>query len=115
AEIEAIAATVAHHGLAGVIVTNTTVSRPPLESPLAGEPGGLSGQPLFELSTRVLRRFRQAADGRFVLVGVGGVGSGAQAYAKIRAGASAVQLYSALAFEGPGLVREIKRDLAQRL
>ena len=115
AEIEAIADTVAKHDLAGVIVSNTTISRPPLKSRFAGEQGGLSGQPLFKLSTQVLRRFRQAADGRFVLVGVGGVGSGAQAYAKIRAGASAVQLYSALAFEGPGLVREIKRDLAQRL
>jgi dihydroorotate dehydrogenase len=115
AEIGAIADTVAAHGLAGVIVSNTTISRPPLKSSFAGEAGGLSGAPLFELSTQVLRRFRQAADGRFVLIGVGGVGSGAQAYAKIRAGASAVQLYSALAFEGPALVGKIKHELAQRL
>lgn len=111
-EVEAIADTVAAHGLAGIIVSNTTISRPPLASPHRDEAGGLSGQPLFELSTQVLRRFRAAAAGRFLLIGAGGVGSGAQAYAKIRAGASAVQLYSALAYEGPGLVARIKRELA---
>jgi dihydroorotate dehydrogenase len=114
-EIEAIADTVAGHGLAGVIVANTTLSRPDLRSGLGGEAGGLSGAPLFGLSTEMLRRFRAAADGRFLLIGVGGIGSGADAYAKLRAGASAVQLYSALAFEGPGLVTRIKRDLVQRL
>lgn len=115
AEIEAIADTVAANGLAGVIVSNTTLSREGLLSPLADEAGGLSGAPLTVLSTQVLRRFRQAADGRFLLIGAGGIGSGADAYAKIRAGASAVQLYSALAFEGPGLVVRIKRELVQRL
>jgi dihydroorotate dehydrogenase len=114
-EIEAIAETVAAAGLAGVIVSNTTLSRPPLTSRHAGEAGGLSGAPLFHLSTEVLRRFRQATAGRFLLIGAGGIASGADAYAKIRAGASAVQLYSALAYEGPGLVVQIKRDLAQRL
>lgn len=114
-EIEAIADTVAANGLDGVIVSNTTISRPPLISRHAAEAGGLSGTPLLGLSTEVLRRFRQAADGRFLLVGAGGIGSGADAYAKIRAGASAVQLYSALAYEGPGLVVRIKRDLVQRL
>jgi dihydroorotate dehydrogenase len=115
AEVEAIAGTVAAHGLAGVIVSNTTVSRPPLRSPLGGQAGGLSGAPLFDLSTRVLSQFAAAAAGRLVLVGAGGIGSGADAYAKLRAGASAVQLYSALVFEGPGLVGRIKRDLAARL
>lgn len=115
AEIEAIAEVVAAHDLAGVIVSNTTISRPPLKSRHAAEQGGLSGAPLFEPSTQVLRRFRQAAEGRFLLVGAGGIGSGAEAYAKIRAGASAVQLYSALAYDGPSLVVRIKRDLAQRL
>ena len=115
AEIEAIADVVAASGLAGVIVSNTTLSREGLLSPLAGEAGGLSGAPLTTLSTQVLRRFRRAADGRFLLIGAGGIGSGADAYAKIRAGASAVQLYSALAYEGPGLVVRIKRELAQRL
>ncbi|WP_421937277.1 quinone-dependent dihydroorotate dehydrogenase [Phenylobacterium sp.] len=114
-EIEAIADTVADNGLDGVIVSNTTVARPPLRSRHANEAGGLSGAPLFGPSTAILRRFRQAADGRFLLIGAGGVASGADAYAKIRAGASAVQLYSALAYEGPGLVVHIKRDLAQRL
>jgi dihydroorotate dehydrogenase len=115
AEIEAIAETVAAHGLDGVIVSNTTIGRPTLRSSHRNEAGGLSGAPLFGLSTTVLRRFRQAAAGRFVLIGAGGVASGAEAYAKLRAGASAVQLYSALAFEGPGLVLRIKRELAQCL
>ena len=116
AEIEAIADTVAAHGLAGVIVSNTTIARPAtLRSIHQGEAGGLSGAPLFEPSTEILRRFRAAAQDRFLLIGVGGVASGADAYAKIRAGASAVQLYSALAFEGPGLVIRINRDLAARL
>jgi dihydroorotate dehydrogenase len=115
AEIEAIADTVAASGLDGVIVSNTTISRPPLTSDRRDEAGGLSGAPLFALSTQVLRRFRAAAAGRFLLIGAGGIASGGDAYAKLRAGASAVQLYSALAFEGPGLVVRIKRDLAARL
>ena len=115
AEVEAISDVVAAHRFNGVIVSNTTISRPPLRSKHAAEAGGLSGAPLFGLSTQMLARFRAAAAGRFVLVGVGGIASGADAYAKIRAGASAVQLYSALVFEGPGLVTAIKRDLAQRL
>jgi dihydroorotate dehydrogenase len=114
-EVETIADTAAANGLAGVIVSNTTVSRPALRSRFGAEAGGLSGAPLFELSTRVLREFHQASAGRLVLIGVGGIASGADAYAKIRAGASAVQLYSALVFEGPGLVTRIKRELAARL
>jgi dihydroorotate dehydrogenase len=115
AEIEAICDVVAASGFDGVIVSNTTVSRPPLRSQHRDEAGGLSGAPLTALSTQVLARFHSAADGRFALVGVGGITSGADAYAKIRAGACAVQLYSALVYEGPGLVTRIKRDLAQRL
>lgn len=115
AEIEAIAGSVAAHRLSGVIVANTTLSRPGLSSAAANETGGLSGAPLMALSTAVLRRFHAAAAGRFALVGAGGVASGADAYAKIRAGASAVQLYSALVFEGPGLVIRIRRELAARL
>ncbi|PZQ60343.1 MAG: dihydroorotate dehydrogenase (quinone) [Phenylobacterium zucineum] len=114
-EVEAISDTVARHGLAGVIVSNTTIGRPDLASRHKDETGGLSGAPLLSLSTEMLRRFQAAAEGRFVLLGAGGVASGADAYAKLRAGASAVQLYSALAYEGPGLVVRIKRDLAQRL
>ncbi|HEV2532814.1 quinone-dependent dihydroorotate dehydrogenase [Phenylobacterium sp.] len=114
-EVETITETVVAHGLAGVMVSNTTVSRPELRSAQRDEAGGLSGAPLMALSTRVLAEFAAAAAGRLALVGVGGVASGADAYAKIRAGACAVQLYSALVFEGPGLVTRIKRDLAARL
>jgi dihydroorotate dehydrogenase len=114
-EVESIVEASLAGGLAGIMVSNTTVLRPALRSPHAGEAGGLSGAPLTALSTRVLSEFAQAAAGRLALVGVGGIGSGADAYAKIRAGASAVQLYSALVFEGPGLVTRIKRDLAARL
>ncbi|MDB5446081.1 MAG: pyrD [Phenylobacterium sp.] len=114
-EVEAIVETVLASGLAGVIVANTTVSRPALASRFAGETGGLSGAPLKSLATEKLRAFRQAAAGRLVLIGAGGVASGADAYERIRAGACAVQLYSALVFEGPALVGRIKRELAQRL
>ncbi|HEX5264759.1 MAG TPA: quinone-dependent dihydroorotate dehydrogenase [Phenylobacterium sp.] len=114
-EIEAIVETCVAHGLAGIMVSNTTISRPALASAFAGEAGGLSGVPLMALSTRVLQEFAKASAGRLALVGVGGITSGADAYAKIRAGASAVQLYSALVFEGPGLVRRIKLELAGRL
>jgi dihydroorotate dehydrogenase len=103
------------HGFDGVIVSNTTLSRPEtLTSPQKGETGGLSGAPLMALSTQVLRRFREAAPA-LTLIGAGGVASSADAYVKIRAGANAVQLYSALVFEGPGLIGRIKRDLAARL
>jgi dihydroorotate dehydrogenase len=114
-EVESIVETCLAHGLAGIMVSNTTVSRPALKSRFAGEAGGLSGAPLTALSTRVLGEFAQVSAGRLALVGVGGIGSGGDAYAKIRAGAGAVQLYSALVFEGPGLVTRIKRDLAARL
>jgi dihydroorotate dehydrogenase len=114
-EVEAIVETVLANGLSGVIVSNTTVSRPPLASRHAAEAGGLSGAPLAGLAARMLARFAEAAAGRLPLIGVGGIGSGADAYARIRAGASAVQLYSAMVFEGPGLVARIKRDLARRL
>ncbi|MDO8296265.1 MAG: quinone-dependent dihydroorotate dehydrogenase [Caulobacter sp.] len=115
-EVETIVETVAAFGLQGIIVANTTVSRPDgLRSPLKAQAGGLSGPPLMALSTRVLARFHQANDRGLVLIGAGGIASGADALAKIRAGASAVQLYSAMVFEGPGLVVRIKRDLAARL
>ncbi len=114
-EIEAICDVVADAGLQAVIVSNTTISRPRLHSAHADEAGGLSGAPLMGLSTQTLRLFNQAARGRFPLAGTGGVRSGADAYAKIRAGACVVQLYSALVFSGPGLVAQIKADLAARL
>jgi dihydroorotate dehydrogenase len=116
AEIEAIAEAVAGAGFDGIIVSNTTLSRPDtLRSSRRAEAGGLSGAPLMTLATRVLAQFHAAARGRFALIGAGGIASGADAYAKICAGAAAVQLYSALVFEGPGLVTRIRRDLAARL
>jgi len=116
AGIEAIAEAVAGAGFDGVIVGNTTLSRPDdLKSGHRGEAGGLSGAPLMSLSTRVLGEFHAAARGRFALIGAGGIASGADAYAKVRAGAAAVQLYSALVFKGPSLVTAIRRDLAARL
>lgn len=100
----------------GIIVGNTTLSRPPsLSSPHRTEAGGLSGAPLMALSTEVLRRTARRVERQFPLIGCGGVGSGADAYAKIRAGASLVQLYSALVFQGPTLVRRIKNELAALL
>jgi len=115
-EVEAIVETVVANGLDGIIVSNTTIARPDtLKSAQAAETGGLSGAPLLEPSTAMLRRFHAAAAGRTALIGAGGVADGAGAYAKIRAGARAVQLYSALVYGGPGLVVRIKRDLAARL
>ncbi|MBL8697001.1 MAG: quinone-dependent dihydroorotate dehydrogenase [Alphaproteobacteria bacterium] len=103
-------------GLAGVIVSNTTLARPEsLQSAARSETGGLSGAPLMGPSTEMLRRMRRLTAGKLVLIGVGGVSSGTDAYAKIRAGASLVQLYTALAFEGPGLIGRIKRDLVAAL
>lgn len=102
--------------LAGLIISNTTVGRPvSLKSSRKGESGGLSGAPLMYPSTEVLKSFARALDGAFDLIGAGGISSGAEAYRKIRAGARAVQLYSALVYEGPGLVRDIKRDLISLL
>jgi dihydroorotate dehydrogenase len=115
AEIEAIVETVLAFGLSGIIVANTTISRPALRSPQAGETGGLSGAPLRDLAQSVLGRFSAVAAGRLPLIGAGGIATGADAYARIRAGASAVQLYSALVFGGPGLVVRLRRDLAARL
>jgi dihydroorotate dehydrogenase len=104
------------YGLNAIIVSNTTIDRPDsLRSDHKGEGGGLSGQPLFEKSTDVLREFYNAAEGKIDLIGVGGIGSGEQAYAKIKAGAKAIQLYSALVYKGPQLVQEICEDLSARL
>jgi len=111
-----IAAVALESGIDGLIVSNTTIARPPgLRSRYRGEAGGLSGAPLFQPSTELLAEMYRLTHGRLALVGVGGVASGADAYAKIRAGASLVQLYSALVYAGPGLVGRIKRELAQAL
>ncbi|HEY7851755.1 MAG TPA: quinone-dependent dihydroorotate dehydrogenase [Caulobacteraceae bacterium] len=116
AEVGAIVEAAVRFRLAGLIVSNTTTARPAtLRDRRRDEAGGLSGAPLMGASTRLLRLFHEAAGGRLSLIGVGGVASGADAYAKIRAGASAVQLYSALVFGGSGLVARIRRDLADCL
>ena len=115
-EVQSIVDCVLSHGLSGIIIGNTTLSRPAsLISAHRGQMGGLSGAPLMTLSTQMLARFHACARGRLALIGAGGVASGADAYAKIRAGACAVQLYSALAYQGPGLIGQIKTDLAAHL
>jgi len=96
-------------GIAGIIATNTTLDRTGLHGPYAAQAGGLSGQPLFEKSTKVLAQLSSRTP--LPIIGVGGVGSAAQAYAKIRAGAAAVQLYTALVFGGMSLPDEIARGL----
>lgn len=102
-------------GLAGIIATNTTLSRECLKSAHQTETGGLSGAPLFEKSTRVLARLSQLTDGTLPLIGVGGISSAEEAYAKIRAGAHAVQLYTALVYHGLSLAPRIARDLDRLL
>ncbi|MAU52810.1 MAG: dihydroorotate dehydrogenase (quinone) [Roseovarius sp.] len=111
AELSEIADVALASGLAGIVATNTTLSRDGLKSPMREQAGGLSGAPLFGKSTRILARLSQLTAGRLALVGVGGIGSAEDAYAKIRAGASAVQLYSALVYEGMSLVPRIARGL----
>lgn len=95
----------------GLIVSNTTVARPPLQSRWRGEAGGLSGAPLKALALERLRDVRRATGGRLPLIAVGGIASGADAYERVCAGASLVQLYTALVYRGPGLARRICREL----
>jgi dihydroorotate dehydrogenase len=103
-------------GIDGLIATNTTIQRPPgLKDAQSAEIGGMSGAPLMNMSTSILARIYELTEGKLPLIGVGGVSSGADAYAKIRAGASLVQLYSALVYHGPGLVNQIKRELVIHL
>lgn len=111
-----IAAVALETNLDGLIVSNTTIARPAgLKNPARDQSGGLSGAPLFTPSTELLRDMYRRTEGRMPLIGVGGVADGAGAYAKIRAGASLVQLYTALVFEGSGLIPRIKRELASLL
>jgi len=113
--LEGIAEVARQSGLAGIIATNTTLDRTGLTSAARGEAGGLSGAPLFQRSTRVLARLSQLTEGKIPLIGVGGIATAEDAYAKIRAGASAVQLYSALVYEGLALVPRIARGLDRLL
>ncbi len=111
-----IAAIAVRERIDALIISNTTTARPEsLKSPYASEKGGLSGRPLFGPSTALLAEFQQSLKGRLPLIGVGGVSSLEDAYAKIRAGASLVQLYTALIYKGPGLVASIVEGLPERL
>jgi dihydroorotate dehydrogenase len=103
------------HKIDAIIVSNTTVSRPPLKSRHASEGGGLSGVPLRPLALDALRRFRRASAGEIPLIGVGGIASADDAWERIRAGASLVQLYSAMVYEGPHIGARIARGLAERV
>ena len=114
-EIAEIGAVALAAGINGVIATNTTLSRDGLGGAARGEAGGLSGAPLFERSTRVLARLSRATEGRLPLIGVGGISTPDQAYEKILAGASAVQLYTGLVFGGLSLVGELVRGIEDRL
>jgi dihydroorotate dehydrogenase len=99
-------------GIDGVIATNTTISREGLRSPLASEPGGLSGAPLRQRSTDIVRKIAQRTQGKLPIVGVGGIASTADAREKLDAGAVLVQLYTGLIYEGPGLVKQIMKKLS---
>lgn len=110
-DIDAIARIAIEKRLGALVVSNTTISRPALRSHHAGETGGLSGAPLRELATQRLRDFRKATGGAVPLVGVGGIATAEHAWERIRAGASLVQLYSAMVYEGPGLGAKIVRGL----
>ena len=115
ADIEDIAAVCSARGVAAIIVSNTTITRPDLRSCHAGESGGLSGAPLRPLALQRLKDFRRATGGSIPLIGVGGIASARDAYARIRAGASLVQIYSALVYKGPGLAASINTELAALL
>ena len=115
ADMEDIALACTDHQVDALIVSNTTIGRPPLQSRHAGEAGGLSGAPLLELSHQRIKDFHALLRGRIPLIGVGGIATPHQAYKRIRAGASLVQLYSALVYKGPYLARRINKGLKDLL
>jgi dihydroorotate dehydrogenase len=114
-EMKAMAECCMNSKVDGVIISNTTISRPQLQSPHAQETGGLSGAPLFDLSTQQLARFYRLTKGKIPLIGVGGISNAEQAWSKICAGASLLQLYSALVFQGPELLQEILNGLSRKI
>ncbi len=115
AQVDAIARTALERKLDGLIVGNTTLSRPSLRSTYREEAGGLSGTPLKRLALARLRDFRSATSGELPLIAAGGIASGEDAFERIRAGASLIQLYTALVYHGPGLARQINRELKRLL
>jgi dihydroorotate dehydrogenase len=110
-----IVASAVHHKVDALIVANTTISRPQLKSVYSSEPGGLSGDPLKPLALDALRQFRSAAGGAMPLIGCGGIANADDAWERIRAGASLVQLYTAMVFDGPGIARRVASGLASKL
>ena len=113
--IDDVAAVTMARGVDALIVGNTTISRPPLASRWQGEAGGLSGVPLKSLAMEKLKAFRRATGGKLPLIAAGGIDSADEAYARIRAGASLVQIYSALVYHGPGLAKSIAAGLVRLL
>jgi dihydroorotate dehydrogenase len=114
ADLEPVVGVLVGRSVDGIAIANTTLGRPGLSDPALGEQaGGLSGRPLFHRSTVMLARVYRLTQGRIPLIGIGGIDSGAAAIAKIEAGATLLQLYTALVYEGPGLVARIKRDLVR--
>ena len=115
-EISKIVDLVSSHNIKGIVVSNTTDSnRDNLSDIKKHEVGGLSGQPLKDISTHLIKRVYKATKGKMKIIGVGGVDSGRSAYEKITAGADAVQLYTGMVYKGPGIVKEIKKDLVSIL
>ena len=103
-------------GVDGLILTNTTLERPTfLPSKFREQKGGLSGKPLTDASTKIISNFYKLTEGQIPIIGVGGISSGKDAYKKIKAGASLIQIYSALVFQGPALVNQINKDLIKLL
>lgn len=111
ADVDAIARIAMDKKIGALIISNTTISRPPLRSGHAHETGGLSGAPLCIMAHQRLKDFRKASGGALPLIGVGGITTAENAWSRIRAGASLIQLYSAMVFEGPGIAKRILRDL----
>ncbi|HEX7058022.1 MAG TPA: quinone-dependent dihydroorotate dehydrogenase [Bacilli bacterium] len=110
-ELQLMAETIAASGISGIIATNTTVARQGLKSGHAAETGGLSGKPLNKRSTEVIRALYRATNGKLPIIGSGGIFTAEDAYAKIRAGASLVEVYTALIYQGPGIVKKINAGL----
>jgi dihydroorotate dehydrogenase len=114
AQLETAVEVIAGSGLDGIIATNTTVSRDGLDHPLAGEAGGLSGAALTDMSTRIIKRIAEQTGGAMPIIGVGGIMGPEDARAKLEAGATLVQLYTGLVYEGPGLVKRILEGLGSQ-
>jgi dihydroorotate dehydrogenase len=114
--VASLVETCANNQVHGLIVSNTTITRPAtLRSSHASQTGGLSGAPLRQMSTKMLARTHQLAQGRLTLIGVGGIATGADILEKIQAGASLVQLYTAFAYQGPTLIPRLKQELLQAM